>query len=384
MLSSIKWILKSSSVAYIIYNRVLSIVLTMYGLFCKIDDTLILINSFGGTRYDDSPRAIYEYMRTNPKYRDYKIIWVFDKLPKNTPKDLEWVKNNSVKFFKTALKAKYWITNSSMERGLKFKKANTVEINTWHGSALKKMGCDTGKSTKKLRVSKPNIFYCQSEYDKETFVRAFNYPESCMRIVGLPRNDELAHIANKQIFEIRQKLNIPKNKKVILYAPTFRDYATDTKGNYLAPPFDIEKWRNALSKDYIILFRAHYAVSKVANIKYDNFIRDATTYENLNELMIASDILVSDYSSIMIDYSILERPIFAYGYDLEEYEEKRGLYFDLDKTLPNGIQKAEDEIIHKIQTINFADQKKRTIKFKSKFVEKCGHATEYIDEIIKG
>ena len=382
MKNKIKWVLKGSKTAYFLYNRILSAALKFWGLFSRINKKLILINSYGGAKYDDSPRAIYEYMKTNPKYNDYEIVWAFDRLPKNAPKNIKWVKNNSIKFFKTALKAKYWITNSSMERGLKFKKKKTTYIDTWHGTALKKMGYDTGETTKKYKVSKPDIFYCQSEYDKETFVRAFRYPESCMRIVGLPRNDELAHVTNEQISEIRQKLNIPKNKKIILYAPTFRDYATDTKGNYLAPPFDVEKWRKALSKEYVILFRAHYAVSKVANIKYDDFIRDATAYENLNELMMASDILVSDYSSIMIDYSILERPIFAYGYDLEEYEEKRGLYFDLNKTLPNGIQKTEDEIINKIRTINLADQKKRTLKFKNRFVEKCGHATKYIDEII--
>ena len=85
----------------------------------------------------------------------------------------------------------------------------------------------------------------------------------------------------------------------------------------------------------------------------------------------------------MINYSILERPIFAYGHNLEEYEEERGSYFNLNKTLPNGIQKTEDEIINKIRTIDLADQKKRTVKFKNRFVEKCGKATEYIDDIIK-
>ena len=382
MSNKIKWILKGSKTAYFLYNRILSAFLHFWGLFLRIDKKLILINSYGGAKYDDSPRVIYEYMRNNPRYKKYKIVWAFDELPSDAPKDIQWVKNNSFEYFKTALKAKYWVTNSSLERGLKFRKKNTIEINTWHGSALKKMGYDTGENTKKFKVSVPNIFYCQSKYDKETFVRAFKYPESCMRIVGLPRNDELAHVTNKQIADIRKKLDIPKNKKIILYAPTFRDYATDTKGNYLAPPFNVEKWRKALSKDYIILFRAHYAVSKVANIKYDDFIKDATTYENLNELMMASDILVSDYSSIMIDYSILERPIFAYGYDLEEYDKKRGLYFDLNKTLPNGIQKTEDEIIHKIKTINPVEQKKRTVKFKKRFVEKYGHAAEYVDEVI--
>lgn len=383
MKNHIKWLLKSSDFIYFIYNYSVSFLLKIWGVFIKIDEKLVLMNSYGGAKYDDSTKAIYEYMMSNSKYANYKIVWAFDELPTNAPKEIKWVRNNSISFFKVALKAKYWITNSSMERGLKFKKKKTIYINTWHGSALKKMIKDTGKTTKKLRVSDSDIFYCQSEYDKETFSRAFGYPKSTMKVVGLPRNDELAHYSQQQSIQIKNNLKIPSNKKVILYAPTFRDYATDIRGNYLAPPINIEKWRKALSDKYVILFRAHYEVSKVANIKYDDFIINATNYENLNELLIASDILISDYSSIMIDYSILERPIFAYCYDLEEYNEKRGLYFDLNKTLPNGVQKTEEEIIKEILKMNMKEQKVKTKKFKSKFVEKCGNATQFIDEIIK-
>ena len=96
-----------------------------------------------------------------------------------------------------------------------------------------------------------------------------------------------------------------------------------------------------------------------------------------------SDILISDYSSIMIDYSVIERPIFSYTYDLKEYKEKRGLYVDLKKELPNGICETEDELLKEILNCDFELQKEKTRKFKEKYVENDGNARKYIDNIVK-
>ena len=382
-MKKIKSLLKNNGIIYFLYNRIISIFIRFIGLFCPIDNKLVLINSFGGAKFNDSPKAIYDYMINSKKYKDYKIIWALDNPNIIDNCNVKYVKNNSLKFFITALKAQYWITNSSMERGLKFKKKKTIYINTWHGSALKKMGFDTETTTSKFRVSKPDIFYAQSEYDKETFARAFKYNKGIIRIIGLPRNDELCNFSNDDILLIKKKLNIYLNKKVILYAPTFREYNYDINGCFIAPPIDIRKWEKRLSKDYVLLFRAHYEVNKVLNIENSDFIYNVTDYQYLNDLLKISDILISDYSSIMIDYSILERPIFAYTYDYEEYNEKRGLYFDLSKVLPNGIQKTEDDLLNKIINCDFKRQKNLTKIFKNKFVEKSGNASKYIDKIIQ-
>ena len=142
---------------------------------------------------------------------------------------------------------------------------------------------------------------------------------------------------NEEISKIREKLNIPKNRKVILYAPTFRKYNRDKNGCILAPPININKWKEKLSDKYIVLFRAHYEVNSVLGIKNDEFIYNVSDYKNLNELMKISDILITDYSSLIYDYSILKRPIYSYAYDYEEYAEKRGFYIDIENDLPNGI-----------------------------------------------
>ena len=102
---------------------------------------------------------------------------------------------------------------------------------------------------------------------------------------------------------LKRKLNIPDNKKIILYAPTFREYSKDSMQNcILLPPMTLTKWKKILGNEYILLFRAHYEVSKHMKITDDDFIKDMTNYPHLENLMIISDLLISDYSSIFFDY----------------------------------------------------------------------------------
>ncbi len=144
-MNRLKTLLKQNRVLYLIYNYFFSFILNFIGLFVKTNNKLILFNSFGGRKYDDSPKAIYEYMKNNRKYKDYKMVWALDSYKTVEGLNIDYVKNNSLKFFITALKAKYWITNTSIERGLKFKKRNTIYVNTWHGSVIKKIGNEFSK-----------------------------------------------------------------------------------------------------------------------------------------------------------------------------------------------------------------------------------------------
>lgn len=383
MKEKIKNLLKNNVFIYNIYSFIFNLLLKIFKLFIKIDEEIILINSFGGKKYDDSPRVIFEYMKTQEKYKKYKIYWAF-----HNPNDFEIegaikIKTDTLKYFIIALKAKYWITNSAIERGLKFKNKKTIYINTWHGSAIKKMGIDAPNSVFRFNISKYDIMYAQSKYDIDIFSNAFELPRNIFVLAGLPRNDELYNVTEKEIESIRDKLNIPKNKKVILYAPTFREYSRDKNGCVSSPPININKWKEKLSDKYIILFRAHYEINNILGIKDDDFIKNVSDYNNLNELMKISDILISDYSSIMFDYSILKRPIYSYAYDYDEYLEKRGMYIDIKKELPNGVCETEQELLKQIIECDFDEQIGRTEKFLRKYVETNGNARKYIDKIIK-
>ena len=322
-------------------------------------------------------------MKSNPRYNNLKYYWVLDNPDAHIVEGASKIKNNSVKFFVTALRAKYWVTNSGIERGLKFKNKKTVFINTWHGTAIKHIGKDENNNGIRFKTSRPDVLFAQSDYDIEIFSHVFDMPKEKIVKVGLPRNDELKDLDEKQIESIKKKLGIPMDKKVILYAPTFREYNRDSNGCVLAPPIDLKLWEQKLGNEYILLFRAHYEVNKVLGIEENEFVKNYSDYPNLNELLKIADVLISDYSSIMIDYSILERPIFNYVYDYEEYKEKRGMYFDLKEKLIGNCLEKENELLDTICEMDYEKERNKTIKFKEEFVQACGEARKYVDEIIK-
>ena len=383
MKNRLKNILKQNIYIYKIYTLFFSLIFNILKIFIKVENDVILINSFGGKKYDDSPRVIYEYMKTQEKYKKYKIYWAFGEPEKFNIEGATKIKSDTLRYFIIALKAKYWITNSAIERGLKFKNKKTVYINTWHGSVIKTEGTDAPKTAFRFKTSICNVMYAQNEIDVEVHSRTFGIPKENVVLVGLPRNDELFCVKEDEIKKIKEKLKIPFEKKVIIYAPTFREYDRDRNGCILVPPINIKKWKEKLADKYILLFRAHYEVSNILGIKNDEFVYNVSDYDNLNELMKISDIMISDYSSIMFDYSILKRPIFSYAYDFEEYSKKRGFCIDIEKELPNGICREEDELLNELINCDFKLQTQKTEKFFNKYVMSDGNARKYIDKLIK-
>ena len=133
----------------------------------------------------------------------------------------------------------------------------------------------------------------------------------------MPRNERLWHSTEDERIEIRNKLGISQGKKVILYAPTWRDSKDGGKSYEIKPPIHFDKWKKQLGEEYIVLFRAHHQTTKVLGIIYDDFVRNASDYPDVNDLLIASDILITDYSAIAFDFCILCKPIFCYAYDYD-------------------------------------------------------------------
>lgn len=381
--------IKTNGFFYDIYYYICSAFLRVIGIFIKTKKKTILFVSFGGKKYDDSPKALYEYICNDKRFDKYELIWAFNDPKKYTVGRAKKVKIDTLGFFVAALSSKYWITNSAIERGLNFKKETTFYINTWHGAPIKKIGIDAISTSSKTGLGSKDIYTqnlmtAQSIYDAKIFSRLFKTDMDNILICDLPRNDYLTNYDKTIIVEIKNKLGIDHNKHVILYAPTFREYERDEKNNcYLAPPINIDKWRKKLGDDYVILFRAHYEVAKVMEI--DNAVfRNVSHYENLNELMIISDMLVSDYSSIFFDYAILERPILCFAYDLDEYSSKRGLYIDLNQELPCDVIDNEDTLIDQILNIDYEKEVNKVIGFKNKYINNTGKACEKIvEELIR-
>ena len=378
----IEYVLKHNIFIQKIYVIVLSNILKFFGLFVKTQENLILINSFGGRRYNDSPKVITEYLLSESGYENYQIVWAFDDPSKfNIP--CKKIKIDTLRYFITALKAKYWITSVNIERGLHFKNKSTKYLNTWHGTPLKFIG-NAVSGRKDFNCSNVDIFCYAGGYEKDIYIKNFGVKEEALLLSGLPRNDELYHLTPKNIIQIKGKLGIPNGKKVILYAPTWRDSTDNGKTYTLTPPLSIDKWQKELGNEYIILFRMHAFTTKIMKLSFNEFVWDMSLYPDINELMMVSDILISDYSATIFDYSILERPIISFAYDYDTYAKERGLYIDLRKELPSGISITEDEVLNKIKSMDYKEESNKTKAFKLKYLEVGGMATRLcVEQLFK-
>lgn len=383
------YILKTSKIFYIFYFYIVSGLLRLWGIFIKTDEKLILFNSYGGKKIDDSPKVIFDVMRLDKRFTEYRLIWALqepEKWRKN--QNIEIVKCDTLSYFYYALKAKVWITNSSMERGLNFKKKNTICFNTWHGTPIKKMGIDIREDNQSFRGKanvKADIMLAQSQYDIDIFSHAFELPQERFCCTGLPRNDFLVHYTKEDVEKIKKKLEIPKEKKVLLYAPTFREF---TKGQnrevVLNIPIDMRYWQKTLADKYVILFRAHYEVARHMDVSTYSLFMDVSGHPDLNELMIVSDGLISDYSSIYFDYSIMHKPMYCFAYDYVTYMENRGMYLDLQKELPCEMHQSEKELMQDILSTesNMFDKCNKVKAFQERFVTVYGSGAKKACDVL--
>ena len=274
-----------------------------------------------------------------------------------------------------------------MDRGISINRKKTIKVETWHGSPLKKIGGDEHQNSmvrkprnNKIKALDADTIRCaQSDYDRDILQRLMNATQESFLMCGLPRNDILLRYTEVDAQSIKQRLNIPVEKEVILYTPTYREYlVNDQKDTYLAPPMDLQKWEQVLGKKYVLLVRAHYAVSAALKIEDNEFVKDVSRYPILNELYYIADLMISDYSSTFFDYSILDRPMFCFAYDLEEYMEKRGLYVDLHQFLPCSIDRDEDTLLRDIQEMNKAEYASRTRAFHDMYIPHEGDANRVV------
>ncbi len=341
--------------------------------FIKVDEKTIIFCSFNGKSYSCSPKAIYLYMLNNEKYKDYKFIWAFKEIDKY--KELEKENNTTLvemksKDYKKYLaKAKYWIFNYKVPDYL-YPKKNQIFVQCWHGTPLKRLGCDlehfdnvlnTMKGMKKrykIEASKISYFISPSKFATERFVSAWNLKEigkeNIMIEKGYPRNDFLFNYTEEDVLKIRKKLGIENEKrKIILYAPTYRANQHNSSLGYVyKEEVDFEKLKEDIGNDFIVLFRPHYFIANSFDFeKYAGFVYDVSKVDDINELYIISDILITDYSSVFFDFANLKRPIIFYMYDLEEYRDKsNGFYIDL-KELPWKITRTQEEMEKEIEHI---------------------------------
>ena len=304
------------------YTLFFNIIIEIFKNFIVVKNNTFLFCSYEGTKYDDSPKAIFDYLREVYKGDIFRYVWAFQQPIKFIlGSDIKIVKLYSFRFFYECLRANYIISNAVVAPRLNFIGSKTIYLNTWHGTALKKIGKDrkiTSNNFCPRGTCIVDIMTAQSQYDIEIFSRAFMIPKERFILTGMPRNDELIKYSNLDILKIKEELSIPSDKKVILYAPTYRNYEYDeNKREYIEDsPIHFSKWQQVLGDEYVVLFRAHYYIAKILVKNLDSdFVIDVSSYHSINNLIAVSYLLVSDYSSIFFDYSITEKPMLCYPYD---------------------------------------------------------------------
>ncbi|QNR07489.1 bifunctional glycosyltransferase/CDP-glycerol:glycerophosphate glycerophosphotransferase [Macrococcoides canis] len=320
----------------------------------NINEKQVVFESFAGKGYSDSPKYIYEYMYKN--FPDYKFIWVLNEPEKfDIPGPAIKVKRLTKGFYDAYATSKYWVSNARIPLYL-IKKPGQVYIQTWHGTPLKRLGNDMkvvrmpGTTTPaykynfKKETDRWDYLVSPNKYSSEIFKSAFWMDQERLLETGYPRNDILTTKHNDQVFidRIKLKLGIPEDKNVIMYAPTWRDDEFIKKGKYkFELKIDLENLQNTIGKDSVILLRMHYLIASALDIsEFKGFAYDVSSYPDISELYLISDLLITDYSSVFFDYSILKRPTVFFSYDIDKYKDDlRGFYLDYYKDLPGPIYK---------------------------------------------
>lgn len=352
--------------------------------FVRVNDNIIVFESFIGRQFSDNPRAIYEYIQQ--MHPEYQCYWSVEKKKADdfSKLGLRTIKKGTITWFVTMAKAKYWVANSRIPLWT-VKPKRTIFVQTWHGTPLKKLALDMDMSQSKLNKSKRyqaefviesdrwDFLVSPNRYSSEIFTRCFAFKNHMIE-TGYPRNDFLINNKENTTLKdsIRKKLGIPAGKKVILYTPTWRDSI------HFDLKLDLQKMQAHFGDDYCVLIRFHYLVTQVSGvIPESDFVKNVSSYDEISELYLISELLVTDYSSTFFDYAVLDKPMFFYCPDLVEYKDVlRGFYFDFEKEAPGPIVNNTTELI---QAIDDSDTFKLSPGFKKRFVAlEDGKATERV------
>ena len=367
---------KASNIIFRNKNKKNAIFKTVYlNKFNKepIKENRIVFESFRGDFYTDNPKYIYEYLLKT--YGDkFEYVWVINDKSTKIPGNPKKVKRLTLEYYRVMATSKYWVLNGRQHSSL-LKRDEQVLLETWHGTPLKKLGLDlenlySGSPKYQKRVDKDSkdwdYLVSPNRYTSNILKRCFAYDGEMLE-TGYPRNDILSNADENLSCEIKTKLNLPKDKKIILYAPTWRDNEFFEAGQYkFTLELDLKRMQEELGDEYIIITRLHYFIANNLDLSdYKGFAFDESKYDDIAELYLISDILITDYSSVFFDYANLKRPILFYTYDLDSYGDViRGFYFDMENNVPGPLLFTTEEVIDSIRNIEKINE-----EYKEKYEE---------------
>ncbi len=315
----------------------------------------VVFMSFKGKQVSDNPLGIAAELRRRGDAREH--IWVVSDWAVQVPDDASAVLFDSKACWDALARSRYLVSNDDMPRGFT-KRPGQFYVQTWHGTPLKRIGFDVakmqsfaGREYMQLLahdVACWDVLLSPSPVSTPILRRAFRFGGEILES-GYPRNDVLAGDDGPAIAaQVRERIGIAAGKRVVLYAPTWRENQFYASGGYRFDlQLDLDRARHELGDDYVILLRGHHQTADDAPAAAKRgFVVNVTGYPDVAELILASDALITDYSSMICDFAVTGRPVLLFTYDLADYRDSvRGLYIDLEREAPGPLLATSDEVI---------------------------------------
>ncbi|MFI7415534.1 CDP-glycerol glycerophosphotransferase family protein [Streptomyces sp. NPDC049627] len=338
-----------------------------------LDHNLAVYCAYWGRGYVCNPAAIHAKARElAPHLRS--VFLVEADQAHTMPKDVEYAVIGSREYWDVLARAKYLVNNANFADAV-VKRKGSVHLSTQHGTPLKKMGADqstypvvaaaTGSFAKLLaRVDRWDYNLTSNRHSTEMWESAYPSAHEPLEY-GYPRNDVYYTATAADVARVRRELGVPDGKKALLYAPTHRDYATGFETS-----LDLEALCEEIGDEYVVLLRAHYFYDQ-GNARGTGRIIDVTAHRSSEDVCLAADALITDYSSIMFDYANLDRPIVVYADDWDVYRELRGVYFDLMEAPPGRVARTPGELAAVFRDGSYADEEARALRaaFRERFCQ---------------
>ncbi|MEV6398330.1 CDP-glycerol glycerophosphotransferase family protein [Streptomyces sp. NPDC051907] len=315
----------------------------------------ILFSSFDGRQYSDSPRAVHEELLSRDTGLEH--LWVVRDQQAPLPAGVRAVEYGSAEWHEALALSRALVTNTQLPKWFERGRGQFV-VQTWHGTPLKRIGRDllgTSQANRPYIESLPqragqwDLLVSPNRFATPILRRAFGYEGEVVES-GYPRNALLhAEDRHKVAAAVRERLDLPEDKKIVLYAPTWREDRPKGGGYALDLRLDLAAARRALGDTHVLLVRRHYLVADRLP-ETGGFARDVSRYPDVAELMLVSDALVTDYSSLMFDFAHTGRPMLFHTYDLEHYRDTlRGFYFDFEERAPGPLVPGGPELIEALR-----------------------------------